>query len=201
MAPSFQRCISVSQRSQLPSARSCHHSPLRRIGFDIGDPFRSVELQSASGLADEMMLRVTFSWSYSRSAVAALRPDTTGQNLVLNHDPIRKGHRPDSSRTASSPHPCALHGSAPAAQRRVSIAPSRPSLIRPPWPGAATRDENRVGPLPSSRPSATTSPSNLAPHDPGDFPFRMRYAVGAAEAPRGKPAFVTPPNSAPDGPA
>jgi hypothetical protein len=28
---------------------------------------------------------------------------------------------------------------------------------------------NRVGPLPSSRPSATTSPSNPSPHDPGDF--------------------------------
>ena len=45
--------------------------------------------------------------------------------------------------------------------------------IRPAWPGAATRDENRVGPLPSPRPSATTSISNPSPHDPGDFPFRV----------------------------
>jgi hypothetical protein len=48
------------------------------------------------------------------------------------------------------------------------------SLIRPAWPGAATRDENRVGPLPSPTPSATTLPSNPSPHDPRDFPFRMR---------------------------
>ena len=46
-------------------------------------------------------------------------------------------------------------------------------LIRPPWPVAATRDENRVGPFPSSRPSATTPSSNPSPHDPG-ISFRMR---------------------------
>jgi hypothetical protein len=56
-------------------------------------------------------------------------------------------------------------------------------LIRPTWPGAATRDENRVGPLPSSRPSATTSPSNASPHDPGDFPFRMRSQVQVLAGP------------------
>src|SRR5829696_4360618 len=43
-----------------------------------------------------------------------------------------------------SPHPCAIDGSARPAERPASTALSRRSLIRPPWPGAATRDENRA---------------------------------------------------------
>jgi hypothetical protein len=37
--------------------------------------------------------------------------------------------------------------------------------------------------LPSSRPSATTSPSNPSPHDPGDFPFRMKSEVQVLPGP------------------
>jgi hypothetical protein len=44
-----------------------------------------------------------------------------------------------------------------------------------------------VGPLPSSRPSATTSPSNPSPHDPGDFPFRMRPLVQVQPGPQNRP--------------
>jgi hypothetical protein len=49
-------------------------------------------------------------------------------------------------RTASSPHPCRTYGVARPAARLVSMALGCRSLIRPPWPGAATRDENRACP-------------------------------------------------------
>src|SRR5829696_2717256 len=49
-----------------------------------------------------------------------------------------------------SPHPCAIDGSARPAERPVSTAVSRRSLIRPPWPMAATRDENRAARLSSA---------------------------------------------------
>ena len=47
------------------------------------------------------------------------------------------------------------------------------SLIRPPWPAAATRDENRVGPLPSPRPRPPRHPRTPR-RITGDSPFRMR---------------------------
>ena len=56
------------------------------------------------------------------------------------------------SRVRGSPHPHGIHGSARPGRTLDSTAVGCRSLIRPPWPGAATRDENRVGPLPSSRP-------------------------------------------------
>ena len=46
-------------------------------------------------------------------------------------------------RDAGSPHPCRTYGVARPAQRLDSMALGCRSLIRPPWPWAATRDENR----------------------------------------------------------
>src|SRR5918993_80343 len=45
-----------------------------------------------------------------------------------------------------------LYGRRRPARTAVRTAVPCTLLIRPPWPGAATRDENRVGPLPSPRP-------------------------------------------------
>src|SRR5215218_6787896 len=59
-------------------------------------------------------------------------------------------HNPPPSRRAEpaqgdlySPHPYGTYGPARPGRTRDSKALGHRSLIRPPWPGAATRDENR----------------------------------------------------------
>jgi hypothetical protein len=68
--------------------------------------------------------------SDSRSAAGALQASSALSRLT-------------SFPSEGSPHPCATYGVAGPAEMLDSMALSRPSLIRPPWLGAATRDENR----------------------------------------------------------
>jgi hypothetical protein len=73
------------------------------------------------------------------SLSASLNPRRLGTEYPHGAGPAQKaGPGP-----RDSPHPCGVHGSARPARIRDSTAPSRRSLIRPAWPGAATRDENR----------------------------------------------------------
>src|SRR5215217_6012452 len=65
---------------------------------------------------------------------------------------------------------------------RDSTAPSRRSLIRPPWPGVATRDENRV-----ARPSSALVRQSPLVH--GRFSFQDEVLVvdnGSAVGSRGR---------------
>jgi hypothetical protein len=70
----------------------------------------------------------------------------------------------------SSPHPCGPYGSARPARMRDSMAVGHRSLIRPPWPVAATRDENRACPAKLGSPWCGRARCYT-----GDFPFRMRW--------------------------
>jgi hypothetical protein len=85
----------------------------------------------------------------------------------------RPGHLPPGARrrTASSPHPRRTYGAARSGETLASMALSRRSLIRPPWPWAATRDENRACP------AKLGSRCGRARCYPGDFRFRMRFRV------------------------
>jgi hypothetical protein len=76
-----------------------------------------------------------------------------------------------------SPHPYAIHGSARPAKRPDSTALGRPSLIRPPWPGAATRDENRWA-RPSSAFLGAREPVDKT--DAGAFPAPRTVAASTS---------------------
>src|SRR5215203_4137493 len=78
-----------------------------------------------------------------RIAIASPSLPLALPSLYLSAVPSAAGDR-------GSPHPCRAYGVARPAQRPDSTALGRRPLIRPSWPGAATRDENRVARLSSA---------------------------------------------------
>jgi hypothetical protein len=75
-------------------------------------------------------------------------------------------------------HPFTPYGRARPGKTPVRTALSPRYLIRPPWPGAATRDENRASPAELGSPWC-----GRAPWYTGDFRFRMRPLVQVQPGP------------------
>ena len=78
---------------------------------------------------------------------------------------------------SGSPHPYGIYGTTRPGMMLAGTALGRRSLIRPPWPGAATRDENRVARLSSALLGAAEPVDKT---DAGAFPAPRTVAVSTS---------------------
>jgi hypothetical protein len=100
---------------------------------------------SCAGGAPPLVFQLGWGCAWTISSTSSeVTPSRASLREEPSPQPMLVAFRRQVLRTAGSPHPCGIYGWARPATRLDSAALSRRYLIRPSWPGAATRDENRV---------------------------------------------------------